>query len=123
MKSVIRIENAVFYAYHGALSEEQSIGGKYEADVELHFDFSEAAEEDNLSKTVNYQEVYKYIERKINERKYYLIETIAVKIADGLLHDYPILEKVTVRIRKSNVPIGGVIEHVEAEIEKRREDA
>ncbi len=122
MKSVIRIKNAVFYAYHGAMSEEQSIGGKYEADVELYFDFSEASKTDDLHKTVNYQEVYKYINRKINERKYYLIETLAVKIANGLLRDYEILTKVTVRIRKSNVPIGGVIEHVEAEVTKSRNE-
>jgi len=75
-----------------------------------------------LNKTVNYQEVYRYVEKKINERKYYLIETIAVKIADGLLRDYAALEKVIVRIRKSNVPIGGVIEHVEAEVEKARNE-
>jgi len=122
MRSVIRIKNAVFYAYHGALSEEQSIGGKYEADVELFFDFTEAAVTDDLTKTINYQEVYKYIERKINERKYYLIETIAAKIANGLLRDYSRLNKVTVRLRKSNVPIGGVIEYVEAEVSKARDD-
>ncbi len=122
MQSVIRLENAQFYAYHGALSEEQSIGGKYEADVELFFDFTQAAENDDLSKTINYQEVYRYVEKKINERKYYLIETLAVRIADGLLNDYSTLEKVIVRIRKSNVPIGGVIEHVEAEVEKSRND-
>ncbi len=122
MHSVIKIQDAVFYAYHGAMSEEQSIGGKYEADVELYFDFTEAAENDDLKKTVNYQQVYNYIEKKINEKKYYLIETIAVKIANGLLRDYPQLKKVTVRIRKSNVPIGGVIKHVEAEITKARNE-
>ncbi len=122
MKSVIRLQNAQFYAYHGALSEEQSIGGKYEADVELFFDFSNAAANDDLNETVNYQEVYRYIEKKINEKKYYLIETLAVKIATGLLRDYDLLERVVVRIRKSNVPIGGVIEHVEAEVDKSKNE-
>ena len=122
MKNIIRIKNAVFYAYHGALKEEQSIGGRYEADVELYTDFSDAAATDSLHKTINYHDVYKYINRKINEKKYYLIETIATVIADGLLADYKSLEKVSIKIRKSNVPIGGVIDFVEAEVIKERDE-
>ena len=30
MINVIRLKNASFYAYHGALKEEQNIGGKFE---------------------------------------------------------------------------------------------
>ena len=122
MQNIIRIKNAVFYAYHGALKEEQSIGGRYEADVELYTDFSEAAATDSLHNTINYHDVYRYINRKVNEKKYYLIETIATMIADGLLSDYKSLEKVSVKIRKSNVPIGGVIDFVEAEVIKERDE-
>jgi dihydroneopterin aldolase len=122
MKNIIRIKNAVFYAYHGAMKEEQSIGGRYEADVELYTDFTEAAETDNLRHTINYHNVYKYINKKVNEKKYYLIETIAMVIADGLLKDYSALQKVSVKIRKSNVPIGGVIDFVEAEVIKERDE-
>ncbi len=122
MQNIIRIKNAVFYAYHGALKEEQSIGGRYEADVELFTDFSEAAATDSLHNTINYHEVYKYIDKKVNEKKYYLIETIATVIADGLLTDYQTLKKVSVKIRKSNVPIGGVIDFVEAEVIKERNE-
>ncbi len=122
MQNIIRIKNAVFYAYHGALKEEQSIGGRYEADVELYTDFSEAAATDSLHNTINYHDVYRYINKKVNEKKYYLIETIATMIADGLLSDYKSLEKVSVKIRKSNVPIGGVIDFVEAEVIKERDE-
>ena len=122
MTNVIRIKNAAFYAYHGALSEEQSIGGKFEADVDIYTDFSRAASNDNLEHTINYYEVYKFINRIVNEKKYYLIETISMLIADGILEQYPNAEKVCVRVRKSNVPVGGVIDHVEAEVIKDRND-
>jgi len=122
MHNVVRIKNAVFYAYHGALKEEQSIGGKFEADVDLFFDFFEAAANDDLKKTINYDEVYKFINKVIHEKKYYLIESLATKIADNLLETYSILEKVIVKVRKSNVPVGGIIEHVEAEVEKSRNE-
>ncbi len=122
MKNIVRIKNAVFYAYHGALKEEQSIGGKFEADVDMFFDFSEAAENDDLSKTINYDEVYKFINGVINDKKYYLIETLATIIADNLLIKFPVLDKVNVKVRKSNVPVGGIIDHVEAEVEKSRNE-
>ncbi|MBK8945930.1 MAG: dihydroneopterin aldolase [Ignavibacteriae bacterium] len=122
MLNVVRIKNAVFYAYHGALKEEQFIGGKFEADVDMFFSFTEAAANDDLSKTINYDEVYKFINKIIHEKKYYLIETLATIIADSLLKTYPILEKVKVKVRKNNVPVGGIIEHVEAEVEKGRNE-
>lgn len=122
MLNVVRIKNAVFYAYHGALKEEQFIGGKFEADVDMFFNFTEAAANDDLSKTINYDEVYKFINKVIHEKKYYLIETLATIIADSLLKTYPILEKVKVKVRKNNVPVGGIIEHVEAEVEKGRNE-
>jgi 7,8-dihydroneopterin aldolase/epimerase/oxygenase len=50
MTHIIRIKKATFYAYHGVLSEEQSVGGKFEADVDIHTDFTEAALNDNLKK-------------------------------------------------------------------------
>ena len=122
MHNVVRIKNAIFYAYHGALKEEQFIGGKFEADVEMHFDFSEAAANDDLSKTINYDEVYKFINQIILGKKYYLIETLATVIAENLIKSYPILDKVIVNVRKNNVPVGGIIEYVEAEVEKNRNE-
>ncbi len=122
MINVVRIKNASFYAYHGAMKEEQTIGGKFEADVDMYFDFSEAAKNDDLKKTINYSDVYNFINNVIHKKKYYLIETLATIIADNLLSSYPQLEKVKVKVRKNNVPVGGIIEHVEAEVEKNRNE-
>lgn len=119
--SIVRIRNAVFYAYHGALKEEQSIGGKFEADVEMHFDFSEAAKKDDLKLTVNYVDVYKIINELVHHKRYNLIETLATEIAEKLLSKIPLINKLTVRIRKNSVPIGGLIDNVEAEITKYNE--
>ena len=118
MTNIIRIKNASFYAYHGALAEEQNIGGKFEADVDIYTDFSEAARTDNLKLTVNYDEVYKFINKIVHQQKYYLIETLATVIAEELLKNYASIYKVAVRVRKNNVPVGGVIDYVEAEVIK-----
>jgi dihydroneopterin aldolase len=118
MINIIRIKNASFYAYHGALQEEQNIGGKFEADVDIYTDFTEAAKKDTLNRTINYDEIYKYINILVHEKKYYLIETLATVIADQLLKRYPQIKKLCVRVRKHHVPVGGVIDYVEAEVIK-----
>ncbi len=118
MINIIRIKNATFYAYHGALQEEQNIGGKFEADVDIYTDFQEAAANDDLKMTINYHDVYQYINRMIHEKKYYLIETLAIEITNGLMKDFPHIKKIAVRVRKNNVPVGGVIDCVEAEVIK-----
>lgn len=118
MTNIIRIKNASFYAYHGAHEEEQNMGGKFEADVDIYTDFTEAAKKDDLKLTINYTEVYKFINKLVHEKKYYLIETLSTVIADSLLHKYPSIKKIEVRVRKHSVPVGGVLDYVEAEVIK-----
>lgn len=118
MINIIRIKNASFYAYHGALKEEQNIGGRFEADVDIYTDFSKAAEKDDLKLTINYDEVYKFIKEIVHQKKLYLIETLATTIANELLNRYPSIQKIAVRVRKHNVPVGGVLDYVEAEVIK-----
>ena len=122
MLNIIRIKKAVFYAYHGVLSEEQSVGGKFEADVDIYTSFGDAAEKDSLKQTVNYDKAYKFVYQLALEQKYRLIETLAIKITDGLLNKFPQIEKVAVRIRKNNPPLGGVVDCVEVEVIKSREE-
>ncbi|HCA81689.1 MAG TPA: dihydroneopterin aldolase [Bacteroidetes bacterium] len=117
---VIRLHNAVFYAYHGVLSDEQTLGGKFEVDVDLHCDLSRGARSDNLRQTVNYERVYESINKLVLGRKYYLIEALAETIADGLLRDFKKISKVVVRVRKPSAPVKGVIDYVEVEIARER---
>ena len=117
---IIRIRNAVFYAYHGVLQEEQNVGGKFEIDVDMWCDISAAAETDSLQRTVDYEKVYAYLHQIVLSQKYYLIEALAHTIAVGLLRDFPPIERVMVRLRKPHPPVRGVVDHVEVEITLQR---
>jgi dihydroneopterin aldolase len=122
MENIIRIKKATFYGYHGVMSEEQSVGGKFEADVDIYTDFTNAAKKDSLHETIDYHKVYKFMYRLALEEKHYLIETLALKIADELLINFPSIQKVVIRIRKNNPPLGGVVDCVEVEVIKERKD-
>lgn len=122
MTNIIRIKKALFYAYHGVLSEEQSVGGKFEADVDIYTDFLDAAVKDSLKQTIDYDKVYKFMYKLALEQKYYLIEALAMKIADELLIHFGQIQKVAVRVRKNNPPLGGVVDCVEVEVIKERSE-
>lgn len=122
MQNIIRIRKATFYGYHGVRSEEQSVGGKFEADIDIYTDFTEAAKEDDLKKTIDYHKVYSFMYNLALEQKYYLIESLASKIANELLLQFESILKVAVRVRKNNPPLGGVVDCVEVEVVKERNE-
>ncbi|HLB00714.1 MAG TPA: dihydroneopterin aldolase [Bacteroidota bacterium] len=116
----IRIRNAVFYAYHGVASGEQKLGGKFEIDVELRADLSAALESDDLRRTVDYEAVYAMVHGIVTAKKYYLLEALANTIAKGIMRAWPVVDSVTVRVRKPHPPVRGVVDHVEVEITNSR---
>jgi dihydroneopterin aldolase len=117
---IIKLHNAVFYAYHGAMSDEQSLGGKFEVDVELHCDLTAAKEMDDLNATVNYEKVYALMSSVVTGKKYYLIEALAHSISSGIIAAFPPVMRTVVRVRKPGAPIHGVVENIEVQIETVR---
>lgn len=117
---IIRLHNAVFYAYHGVLSDEQNLGGKFEVDVELHCDLSRGAKTDSLRQTVDYERAYDCVKKLVLGKKYFLLESLASTIASGLLNEFTKIQKVVVRVRKPSAPVKGVIDYVEVELARER---
>lgn len=118
----IRLVNMSFYGYHGVHSEERRMGKKFYIDVELALDLSAAGRSDDLTKTIDYAEVYGLIREIEGAKQYSLLEALAEDIAQQLLRRFP-AQEVVVRARKSEVPVGGVMDHVEVEITRSREGA
>ena len=119
---IIKLHNAVFYAYHGVLSDEQTLGGKFEIDVELHCDLTSGKLSDDLHKTVNYEKVYSLMKRIVTEKKYNLIEALAHSIGTGIIDSFPQVQKTVVRVRKPGAPIHGVVDTIEVQVETLRSE-
>jgi len=122
MLNIIRIKKASFYGYHGVFQQEQNIGGKFEADVDLYTNFTQAATTDKLQKTINYEQVYKLMSDLALKKKFYLIETLSNAMVDELFQTFPLVYKIALRVRKNNPPIGGVVDCVEVEVVKNRDE-
>lgn len=110
----VSLTNSVFYAHHGVMKEEHRIGGRYEVDVTMELNFEEAAAEDDLSKTVDYEAVYSQVREIITKNNFYLIERLAYLIAHEVLDRQPVVVSVEVTVRKPNPPVGGPCDNAEA---------
>lgn len=113
--TTIKLKNMVFYGYHGAFSAERELGQRIEVDVEIKDDFTAAGKDDDLDLTVNYIDIYTIVKEIVEDGEYNLIESIGVAIADQIMGSFD-LEQVTVRVRKPNPPLGGLLDAAEFEI-------
>ena len=114
--ATVRLVNAVFYAHHGVMEEEHRIGGRYEVDVAMTLDVTEAAQTDDLAKTVDYERVYALVREVVTGTPAYLIERVAWQIAEAVGAAYPGLERVAVTVRKPNPPVGGPCDRAEVTV-------
>ncbi len=107
----IKVENIVCYSYHGCMAEEASIGQTYLVGVEMNLDFSEAANNDDLSKTIDYCVINRIVEEEMAIRSK-LIEHVGQRILNRFKRDLLIMKSATVEIKKINPPINGNVESV-----------
>jgi dihydroneopterin aldolase len=102
----ISLEGMEFFARHGCFSEEQAIGNRFLVDVHMEANVLRAAATDSVDDTVNYQEAYKVVAHEMCVPSK-LLEHVAGRIADSLLHNFGSITRVTVKVAKLNPPLGG----------------
>ena len=117
----VKLINMVFYGYHGVIEQEKVLGGKYEVDIEFEFDMTSAIKTDHLRDTISYEEIYQLVQDVVTHSKFHLIEALAGKLLRVIFNTYPV-DLVLVRIRKPNAPVKGVLDTVEVEISRTREE-
>jgi len=117
----IQLKNMQFYGFHGVDESEKHLGGRFEVDVEMQLSLAKACNSDELNDTVNYEKIYKTVNDCVSKDKFYLIEALANSIAKDILINYPI-NSIQVRVRKPHAPVKGVLDTVEVELKRTKED-
>ncbi len=117
VEGVIKINNIKVYAFHGCLEEEALIGGIYIIDIEIFTDYSLAAKNDDLTKTVDYCDVYQIVKREMKIRSK-LIEHAAERIANALKKEIDGIDKINVQLTKIAPPVNGDVGSVSVIITK-----
>ena len=118
MSDSIKIKGIAAVGFHGVYTEERAKGQKFIVDVKLSLPLQGV--KDDLSKTVNYADIAHLVVRHITGEPVNLIETVAESIADEILDDYALVNKVKVKVHKPEAPINVEFADVVVEIEKER---
>ena len=114
VQDIVFIEALKVDTVIGVYEWEKTIQQTLQFDVEMRTDTSQAAQIDDLSKTVDYAEVAYDIVHLAKENQVELIETVADMVAKKILTDYPV-ESVKIKLRKlgavaSTKSVGVIIE-------------
>ncbi len=102
----IRLLSVPFFGHHGVSRAEREAGTLLELDVELDLDLEPAAASDDVRDTVNYMDVHEEVRGIVRDERFNLLESLAATIADQLITRFS-ARRVTVRIRKVNLPLSG----------------
>jgi len=117
--TIIRINNARFYGYHGILDYEKKYGSEFEVDIEMGCNLIELKDSDDLNKTVDYVSVYNLVKDIFSSFKFNLLEALAKRICDEILGKYLKVKSVKVNIRKRGSSLGKVESVEVVNFEKR----
>lgn len=102
----ILLRDLRFYAYHGVLPQERTVGGHFTVQLSLRLaDATAALFDDRLSGTVSYAEVYDVVAREMRQPSA-LIENVAARIAQSLFEAFPLIEHLTLTLQKDTPPMG-----------------
>ena len=103
----IELEGMEFHAYHGCFEEEKTAGNLFVVDFTGEIDMAAAVETDALADTADYGAVYSIIKREMSSPSD-LLEHVAGRIVKAIESEIPAFTRFSVRVSKSNPPVGGV---------------
>ncbi|MGE5455037.1 MAG: 2-amino-4-hydroxy-6-hydroxymethyldihydropteridine diphosphokinase [Methylocystaceae bacterium] len=107
----IYLQGMRFVACHGVLEAEHHEPQPFIVDAILELDLSRAGVSDDLSYTVSYDAAYHTVKAIVTGAHIDLIETLAAKVADGLLAAYPAVQRVQVTVKKPQAPVDGEFDY------------
>lgn len=108
----IILEGMEFYAYHGAMPEENRLGQRFVVDLILTLDLEQAGTSDALEDTVNYAAVYDRVKTIIEGEPVKLLETLARRIVGMVIEEFELVCSAEVCLHKPGAPIHGVFKDV-----------
>ncbi len=112
----IQIKNLEIFANHGVFPEETRLGQKFLVSLTMYLNTRVAGKTDDLEKSINYGEISSFITDYTKKHSCKLIEAAAEDLAEELLLRYPLLEGITLELKKPWAPVGLPLETVSVEI-------
>jgi dihydroneopterin aldolase len=116
----IELKELVFFARHGLLEEEASLGQRFRVDVVAELDPTLDLSQDTPESTVNYVELFDTVKEIFTEQRFNMIEAAADRIAVTILERFSKVISVTVKVKKPSVPVDCICDYFAAEVTRCR---
>ncbi|MCR8969029.1 dihydroneopterin aldolase [Facklamia sp. 7083-14-GEN3] len=112
----IKLNNMRFYSHIGYFPEEKKLGQNIAVDLTVTMKAS--VTRDDLNETVSYAHFYDLIAEYVQKTRVDLIETVAFDLLDLIKQSNPqLISQVKVNVRKLQLPIDGILDSAEIELE------
>lgn len=99
MSDKVFIRELTAFATIGVYEWEQGIKQRLIFDIEMEWDFSKAAEKDDVAFCLNYAEVSQKILEFVEQTPFKLVETVAYRVADLLQAEFGV-KKLRIELHK-----------------------
>lgn len=106
MEDQIIIRDLEIYSNHGVYKEEKVLGQKFLVSAVLYTDTKRAGVSDQIEYSVDYGVVCHRIAEIMEKNTFDLIERAAETIAETLLLEFALVEKVDIEVKKPWAPVG-----------------
>ncbi len=120
MADRILVSDLRFFAFHGLLPEETTLGQRFRIDLACELDLSEAGTSDQMATSVHYGQLIATVEHIVTTRRFKLIEALAEAIAADIFATFPRVDAVAVTVTKPEAPVPSATGVVAVSIERRR---
>ena len=122
MSDKILVSNLRLHAHHGVFQEENTLGQKFDIDIECELDTRSFAAKDDYSTAVCYGSLTQIAEDVSNSGPFALIEKFGHEIAITSLRRYEDITSIKVTIRKRSAPVPQVVDYLGVQIVRTRDD-
>ncbi|MEP7383667.1 MAG: dihydroneopterin aldolase [Gemmatimonadota bacterium] len=120
MTDRILVRNLSVFAHHGVHDAEAELGQRFHLWLEARVDTREAGRSDRYADTVSYVEMSAIAVEIATTRRFNLLEALAEAVAEALLHRFPRIISIVVRVDKPSAPVPAILDGVSVEVERTR---
>lgn len=105
MNGYIFLSDVRFHAYHGVMPQERTVGADFAVSAKIGYDFSLAAETDDVADTLSYADVYELIKTEMAKPSR-LLEHVAGRMVKAIGERFAGVQSIDVTVVKLNPPLG-----------------
>ena len=103
--ATIIVDSLELHGFHGWHKHEGEFGQHFMVDLEMMVDIADASASDQLADALDYGAVIAATRRLFKERRYRLLEAVALALARGVLAEFASVQSIKVRVKKLSPPV------------------